>query len=53
MKFLNYSLISDEGRSEVDLAWINERDIYLLSSCGLSLLHSNGDLLPCVLLTIS
>ena len=53
MKNLNYSLISNEGKSEVDLAWINERDIYLLSPGGLSVLHSNDDLLPCVLVAIS
>lgn len=49
MKNLNHSLISNEGMSEGDLAWINERDIHLLPPGDLSVLYSNDDLLPWVL----
>ena len=49
MKNLNHSLISNEGMSEGDLAWINERDIHLLPPGNLSVLYSNDDLLPWVL----
>ena len=49
MKNLNHSLISNEGMSEGDLAWINERDIHFLPPGDLSVLYSNDDLLPWVL----
>ena len=49
MKNLNHSLISNEGMSEGDLAWINESDIHLLPPGDLSVLYSNDDLLPWVL----
>ena len=49
MKKLNHSLISNDNMTEGDLAWIHERDIHLLPPGGLSILYSNNDLLPWVL----
>ena len=49
MKNLNHSLISNESMSEGDLAWIDKRDIHLLPPGDLSILYSNNDLLPWVL----
>ncbi len=49
MKNLNHSLISNESMSEGDLAWINKRDIHLLPPGNLSILYSNNDLFPWVL----
>ena len=49
MKKLNHSLISNDNMMEGDLAWIHERDIHLLPPGDLSILYSNNDLLPWVL----
>ena len=49
MKNINHSLVSNESMSEGDLAWIDKRDIALLPSGDLSVLYSNNDLSPWVL----
>ena len=49
MKTIGHSLLSNENMSAGDLAWINERDIHLLPPGDLSVLFSNNDLLPWVL----
>ena len=49
MENLNHTLIGNESMSKGDLAWIDKRDIYLLPSGDLSVLYSNKDLLPWVL----
>ena len=51
MKKLNHSLISNDSMTEGDLAWIHERDIHSLPPGDLSILYSNNDLLPWVLVS--